>query len=68
VAADHGGLLAIALGATLRREGAVLGWSVIVGGGAAAAAGLVLVWVRSRMGDPPPQRPQTPTFPRRRRP
>ena len=51
----YGGLLAIALGATLRREGAVLGWSVIVGGAAAVAAGLVLVWVRSRMGDPPPQ-------------
>jgi len=50
----YGGLLAIALGAALRREGAVLGWSVIVGGAAAAAAGVVLVWLRSRIADPPP--------------
>jgi len=47
------GLFAIALGATLRRQGAVLGWSVIVGGAVATAAGLVLIWVRSRMADPP---------------
>ena len=49
----YGGLFAITLGATLRREGALLGWSLIVGGGAATAAGLVLIWVRSRMADPP---------------
>ena len=51
----YGGLFAIALGATLRREGALLGWSVIVGGVAVTAVGLVLIWVRSRMADPPSQ-------------
>jgi len=51
----YGGLFAITLGATLRREGAVLGWSVIAGGAVATVAGLVLIWVRSRMADPPPQ-------------
>ena len=50
----YGGLFAITLGATLRREGAVLGWSVIVGGAVATAAGLVLIWLRSRLTDPPP--------------
>ncbi len=49
----YGGLFAITLGATLRREGAVLGWSVIVAGAVATAAGLVLIWVRSRLADPP---------------
>jgi hypothetical protein len=32
----------------------VLAWSVIVGGAAATALGFVLVWVRSRMAEPPP--------------
>jgi hypothetical protein len=50
----YGGLLALALGAALRREGALLGWSVIAGGAAVTAIGIVLVWVRSRMADPPP--------------
>jgi vacuolar-type H+-ATPase subunit I/STV1 len=50
----YGGLLALAIGAALRREGAVLGWSVMVGGAAVAAVGAVLVWVRSKMADPPP--------------
>jgi vacuolar-type H+-ATPase subunit I/STV1 len=50
----YGGLLALALGAALRRDGAVLGWSVMVGGAAAAAVGAVLVWVRSRIAEPPP--------------
>jgi hypothetical protein len=50
----YGGLLALALGAALRHQGAVLGWSVIVGGAAAAGLGVVLVWVRSRMAEPPP--------------
>jgi vacuolar-type H+-ATPase subunit I/STV1 len=50
----YGGLLAVAIGAALRRQGAVLGWSVVVGGAAVAAVGAALVWVRSRMADPPP--------------
>jgi hypothetical protein len=50
----YGGLLALALGAALRREGAVLGWSVIVGGAVVTAVGIALVWVRSRMAEPPP--------------
>jgi vacuolar-type H+-ATPase subunit I/STV1 len=50
----YGGLLALALGAALRREGALLAWSVIAGGAAVTVVGIVLVWVRSRMADPPP--------------
>jgi len=45
----YGGLLAVCLGVFLRREVAALGWVSIVGGAFAAAAGALLVWVRSRM-------------------
>jgi len=45
----YGGLLVLCLGLFVGRESAGLGWSLGVGGAAASAAGVVLVWVRSRM-------------------
>jgi hypothetical protein len=51
----YGGLFAIALGVALRRTGAPLGEVAIVAGAAAVVAGIMLVWVRSRMAEPPQQ-------------
>jgi hypothetical protein len=51
----YGGLLGLALGLALRHEGVALGWSVVVAGSAATLVGVVLVWVRSRMTEPPPR-------------
>ena len=45
----YGGLLLLSLGLFLPEHRAGLGWTFIVTGVAAAAAGVVLVWVRSRM-------------------
>ena len=50
----YGGMLSISLGFALRHEATALGWSVVVGGSVATALGIVLVWVRSRMAEPPP--------------
>lgn len=48
----YGGLLAVGLGLALQQQGsAALGWSLCVGGGAVAALGVVLIWVRSRQKD-----------------
>ena len=47
-----GGLFVVGLGIALERSGASYGWSFIVGGALAIAAGCVLVWVRSRMPEP----------------
>jgi hypothetical protein len=47
----YGGLLAVSLGLFLRlgaADGHVLGYVLMVKGGIAAAAGVVLIWVRSR--------------------
>lgn len=47
----YGGLLAVSLGLFLRLGGAdghLLGTVLLVKGGIAAAAGVVLIWVRSR--------------------
>jgi hypothetical protein len=44
-----GGLIAVGLGLAVRRADGPLGWTIVVVGGLAAAAGAVLVWVRSRM-------------------
>lgn len=44
-----GGLIVLSLGLFVERQDTVFGWSLVVLGGAAAAAGVVLVWVRSRM-------------------
>ena len=47
----YGGLLAVSLGLFLRMQGDdgdVLGTVLVVKGGIAAAAGVVLIWLRSR--------------------
>jgi hypothetical protein len=46
-----GGLLVLSLGLFVERQNMAFGWSLVVAGGALAAAGVVLVWVRSRMKD-----------------
>jgi hypothetical protein len=49
----YGGLFALVLGlATLAGEPA-FGWSLIVGGAFVAAAGVALIWVRSRLRETP---------------
>ena len=48
----YGGLFAVGLGVALERSGESYGWSVIVAGMVAIAAGCVLVWLRSRMPEP----------------
>ena len=48
----YGGLFAICLGVALQRAGEGYGWSLVGLGAAAAAAGAILIWVRSRMRDP----------------
>ncbi len=48
----YGGLLAVGLGLSLQQRGeAALGWTVVAGGGVAAAVGIALIWVRSRQKD-----------------
>ena len=49
----YGGLLVLGLGVALSRGGLDYGLSVSVVGIVAAVAGVVLVYVRSRMGDHP---------------
>ena len=45
----YGGLLLSGLGVALSREGQDYGWGVCAAGIAAALAGALLIWVRSRM-------------------
>ncbi|MBV8605446.1 MAG: hypothetical protein JO224_12230 [Pelomonas sp.] len=48
----YGGLLAVSLGLFMRREPQgveVAGW-LLAGGGVAAAAGVLLIWLRARRG------------------
>jgi hypothetical protein len=45
----YGGLLLLCLGLFVQREMAAAGWTLVVVGALAAAAGAVLIWVRSRM-------------------
>jgi formate hydrogenlyase subunit 3/multisubunit Na+/H+ antiporter MnhD subunit len=45
----YGGLFVLSLGYFLQPQSAWPGWLLIFGGGIAAAAGFVLIWVRSRM-------------------
>jgi vacuolar-type H+-ATPase subunit I/STV1 len=47
----YGGLLAFGLGVALSRGGLGYGWGVSVVGIVIAVAGVVLVYVRSRMSD-----------------
>lgn len=50
----YGGLLAVGLGLMVRRTDDTLGHTVIVIGAVVAAIGVALVYVRSRMKEPPP--------------
>ena len=43
------GLLTLVFGLVVEDRDFALGWSLVTGGGAAAAAGLFLIYVRSRM-------------------
>jgi hypothetical protein len=45
----YGGLIGACLGLFVERQNFALGWSFVVTGGIAAAAGALLIWVRSRM-------------------
>jgi hypothetical protein len=44
----YGGLLALSLALFVLRDSAPFGWTLVVGGGAATVAGVVLIWLRSR--------------------
>jgi hypothetical protein len=46
-----GGLFVLTLGLFVERQDDAFGWSLVVIGGLVAAAGVVLVWVRSRIKD-----------------
>jgi hypothetical protein len=48
-----GGLLVLVLGIASHDEAAIAGWSLSVLGGLAAAVGVVLIVVRSRLPEPP---------------
>jgi hypothetical protein len=45
----YGGLFTVVLGFAVRENDPTLSWSLIVIGGVVAAAGAVLIWVRSRL-------------------
>lgn len=45
-----GGLFAAVLGYASRPTAPATGWTLMVIGGALSAVGVVLIWVRSRMG------------------
>jgi len=49
----YGGLFLCGLGVALSRGGLDYGWGVLVAGIVAAVAGVVLIYVRSRMTDRP---------------
>lgn len=49
-----GGLFLLILGIASQDEAAIAGWSLTALGGVAAAAGVVLIYVRSRLPEPPP--------------
>lgn len=46
----YGGLFGVVLGLAATKYDAVTAWSLLVVGGLAAIAGIVLIWVRSRLG------------------
>ena len=46
----YGGLLLLSLGLFVAREQPLLGWLLVLAGGAIAVAGVVLIYLRSRMG------------------
>ncbi len=49
----YGGLLALVAGLAVARRDESIGWTIVAAGGAVAALGAALIFVRSRMpGDP----------------
>ena len=46
----YGGLLLLCLGLFVLRADGILGWPLVLLGGALVAAGAVLIYLRSRMG------------------
>ncbi|MCY7318658.1 MAG: hypothetical protein LH617_08000 [Ramlibacter sp.] len=46
----YGGLFAVVLGYASRESAATTGWTLMVVGGSLSAVGVVLIWVRSRLG------------------
>jgi hypothetical protein len=46
----YAGLFAVVLGLAATKYSAVTAWTLIVAGGAMTAGGIVLIWVRSRLG------------------
>ena len=48
-----GGMLVMAVGLTVRGADNILGWLLIAGSGIAIAVGVILIWVRSTMNNPP---------------
>ncbi len=49
-----GGMFLASLGYSLQRERDALGWTLVAVGAIAIVAGIVLVWLRSRLPDGPP--------------
>ena len=45
----YGGLLALCVGLAVEDIDSGLGWTMVTGGGATAAAGVFLIYLRSRM-------------------
>lgn len=45
----YGGLLTLVLGLATLKLHAAAGWSLVLAGGSVAAAGVVLIWLRSRL-------------------
>jgi hypothetical protein len=50
----YGGLLVVGVGVALGRNRAGYGWGVAGGGALLVAAGVVLIWLRSRLRDVEP--------------
>jgi hypothetical protein len=49
----YGGLLALCLGLAVEDRSTGLGWTLVTGGAVAAAAGVFLIYLRSRMNAKP---------------
>ena len=49
----YGGLAVLSVGFALQQQGRPYGVGVMLAGALAAAVGVVLIWVRSRIGDSP---------------
>ena len=51
--AIYGGLFVASVGFALQQGGAGYGWGVVAVGAVATVAGIVMIWIRSRMREPP---------------